>query len=266
MPRPWKPTPLIRVSAALHAAAAAGLLLRPEAWPWVVGALAVNHGALTAAGLWPRSRLLGPNWMRLPPTAAARGEIALTIDDGPDPDVTPKVLDLLDTHCVRATFFVIGDRVRRHPALARAIITRGHGIENHSERHFETFSLHGPRWLEREIRAAQATIADACGVTPRFFRAPAGLRNPFLEPVLARLDLQLAAWTRRGYDTRNGDAAAVAGILQKNLAAGDILLLHDGNAARSPQGRPVILDALPLLLASIKQAGLTPVTLDAART
>ncbi len=266
MPRRWKPTPLIRVSAVLHAAAAASLLLRAEAWPWAAGALAANHAALTAAGLLPRSGLLGPNWTRLPPGAAARGEIALTIDDGPDPEVTPRVLDLLDVEGARATFFVIGERVRRHPALAREIVARGHGIENHSQRHLNTFSLHGPRWLEREIRAAQSTLAQVCGVTPRFFRAPAGLRNPFLEPVLARLDLQLAAWTRRGYDTRNGDAAAVARALQKNLAAGDIVLLHDGNAARSPHGKPVILDALPLLLASIKDAGLTPVTLDAARS
>lgn len=265
MPRCWKPSPLIRVSAVLHVAAAAGLLLKPDAWPWAAGALAANHGALTAAGLLPRSRLLGPNWTRLPPAAAARGDIALTIDDGPDPEVTPRVLDLLDAQGVRATFFVIGERVRRHPALARAIVARGHGIENHSERHLNTFSLRGPGWLEREIRAAQSTLAQICGVTPRFFRAPAGLRNPFLEPVLARLDLHLAAWTRRGYDTRNGDAAAVAAVLQKNLAAGDILLLHDGNAARSPHGEPVILDALPPLLASIKHAGLTPVTLEAAR-
>ena len=144
-------------------------------------------------------------------------------------------------------------------------IARGHGIGNHSERHLNTFSLRGPRWLEREIRAAQSTLAQICGVTPGFFRAPAGLRNPLLEPVLARLDLQLAAWTRRGYDTRNGDGAAVAAVLRKNLAAGDILLLHDGNATRSAHGTPVILEALPLLLASINQAGLAPVTLDAAR-
>ena len=266
MPRPWKATALIRVSAALHAAAAAGVLLRPEAWPLATGALIANHGLLTAAGLWPRSRLLGPNWTRLPPAATARGEIAVTIDDGPDPEVTPRVLDLLDARDARATFFVIGRRVRRHPGLARDIVARGHAVENHSEHHLKSFSLHGPRWLEREIRAAQATIEDACGVTPGFFRAPAGLRNPFLEPVLARLDLQLAAWTRRAYDTRNGDPLAVAGALQRNLAAGDILLLHDGNAARSSTGSAVILDALAPLLASINHAGLIPVTLDSART
>jgi peptidoglycan/xylan/chitin deacetylase (PgdA/CDA1 family) len=261
MPRRWRPAPLIRLSAAVHAAAAAGLLLRPEAWPWAAGALVANHGLLTAAGLWPRSRLLGPNWTQLPADAAARGEIALTIDDGPDPEVTPRVLDLLDRHDARVSFFVIGRLVHQHPALAREIVARGHGIENHSEHHLKTFSLRGPRWLAREIGAAQATIADVCGVTPRFFRAPAGLRNPFLEPVLAQLDLQLAAWTRRAFDTRNGNARDVAGRLLHGLRGGDILLLHDGNAARTAQDRAVILDALPRVLAHCRDAGLQPVTL-----
>jgi peptidoglycan/xylan/chitin deacetylase (PgdA/CDA1 family) len=264
MSRRWHPTPLIRLTAALHAGAAVSLVWRPEIWPWALGALAANHGVLTAAGLWPRSRLLGPNWTHLPPPAAARGEIALTIDDGPDPEVTPRVLDLLDAHRARATFFVIGRAVRRHPALAREIVARGHAVENHSDAHQKRFSLLGPRGLASEIGAAQETLAAVCGEAPRFFRAPAGLRNPFLEPVLARLDLQLAAWTRRAFDTRSGDAAAVAARLTRRLAGGDILLLHDGNAARTAQGTPVILEALPRVLAACAAAGLRPVTLRAA--
>lgn len=264
MPRRWRPATLIRISAALHAAAAAGVVLRPDAWPWALGALAADHGLLTAAGLLPRCSLLGTNWTKLPCAAAARGEIALTIDDGPDPDVTPHVLDLLDARGARASFFVIGQRVRQHPALARQIVARGHDIENHSEHHLKTFSLRGPRWLAREIAAAQDTIGQTCGRKPRFFRAPAGLRNPFLEPVLARLDLQLASWTRRAYDTRNADADSVVRRLADGLAAGDILLLHDGNAARTAADLPVILDALPRLLDRCARAGLTPVPLAAA--
>lgn len=264
MPRRWKPSPLIRASTLLHLAAAAGVVAQPGAWPWALGLVAANHGVLTAAGLWPRSRLLGPNWTRLPPEAATRAEIALTIDDGPDPAVTPRVLDLLDAHRARATFFVIGEHVRRHPALAREIVARGHAVENHSQHHPLMFSLRGPRGLEREIRAAQDAIFDACGVRPRFFRAPAGLRNPFLEPVLARLDLQLAAWTRRGFDTRNDDPRDVARRLLRGLAAGDILLLHDGNAARTSRGEPLIVETLPLLLRAFAAANLRPVTLGAA--
>ena len=264
MSRPWHPGTLIRFSAALHAIAAAGIVLRPDAWPWAAGAIAANHGVLTAAGLLPRCSLLGTNWTRLPDAAVARGMVALTIDDGPDPDVTPRVLDLLDAHRARATFFVIGRLVREHPALAREIVARGHAIENHSEHHLKTFSLRGPRWLAREIRAAQETIADICGRTPRFFRAPAGLRNPFLEPVLSRFDLQLASWTRRAYDTRTGDATAVCRRLLSGFGAGDILLLHDGNAARTSMGTPVILDVLPRLLERCSGNGLEPVTLAAA--
>ena len=141
-----------------------------------------SHLALTAAGLWPRSTLLGPNWTRLPANAGRR--IALTIDDGPDPDVTPRVLDLLDRYDARATFFCIGDLARRHPRWIEAIVARGHAIENHSQRHRHTFSLSGLAALRREIAAAQQTLTELAGTRPLFFRAPAGLRNPFLEPVL----------------------------------------------------------------------------------
>ena len=133
---------------------------------------------LTGGGLWPRSRWLGRNWTRLPAAAAARQEIAITIDDGPDPDVTPAVLDLLDAHGARATFFLHRLGRGRHPALCREIVRRGHSVQNHSDRHSHTFSLLGPRGLAREIGTAQARLADLVGVAPRFFRAPAGLRNP----------------------------------------------------------------------------------------
>jgi peptidoglycan/xylan/chitin deacetylase (PgdA/CDA1 family) len=102
-------------SARLHAAAGAVVLLAPTAWPWALGAVGANHLVLTGGGLWPRSRWLGRNWTRLPAAAAARQEIAITLDDGPDPEVTPAVLDLLDAHEARATFFVIASAAARHP-------------------------------------------------------------------------------------------------------------------------------------------------------
>jgi len=92
----WAAPPFIKASAALHVAGAAALVASPATWPWVLGAVVANHAGITAAGLWPRSTLLGPNITRLPATAAARNEVALTFDDGPDPDVTPRVLDFLD--------------------------------------------------------------------------------------------------------------------------------------------------------------------------
>ncbi len=264
--RSFRPSAFIRGSVALHAVAAGALLLKPQLWPWALTAVVADHLTLTAAGLTPRASLLGPNLTRLPGRAAARGEIALTIDDGPDPEVTPAVLALLDRLAVRASFFCIGERIARHPQLAREIVARGHGLENHSQRHLNRFSLLGPRALRAEIAGAQESIAVVTGAAPRFFRAPAGLRNPFLEPELARAGLKLVSWTRRGFDTVSSDPGRVLPRLTRGLAAGDILLLHDGHAARSADRAPVILTVLPPLLAAVRAAGLKPVTLGAACT
>ena len=261
---PWRPTPLLRAVITLHVLAVIAVIAHPALWPWALGAALASHLPVVAASLWPRSRWLGPNLTRLPETSVARGEIALTFDDGPDPAVTPAVLDLLDGHGVRATFFCIGERAAAHPELCRDIVRRGHAVENHSARHRHHFSLLGPRGYARELRAAQQTLSAITGLTPAFFRAPAGLRNPFLWPVLARHNLRLASWTRCGYDTRSRKPVRVLARLLRNLRAGDILLLHDGHAARGASGRPVVLDVLPPLLASIRAAGLKPVTLPAA--
>lgn len=258
-------TPFVRASIALHGLALMAIVVAPAAWPWALGAVIANQLLITAAGLWPRSTWLGPNWTRLPAASAARGEIALTIDDGPDPEVTPRVLDLLDRHAVKATFFCIGERAARHPDLCREIVRRGHAVENHSQRHRHTFSWLGPRGFAREITAAQDTLTAITGQRPVFFRAPAGLRNPFLTAVLPRLGLALASWSARGFDTRVGDAARVGHALTRRLAPGAILLLHDGHAARTPHGQPVILEVLPELFAAAHAAGLRWVRLRDAR-
>jgi peptidoglycan/xylan/chitin deacetylase (PgdA/CDA1 family) len=262
----WKPTVALQISFALHALAVLALLMRPHLWPWVLGVVVVDHLILTAAGLWPRSTLLGPNWTHLPTAAAASGSVAITIDDGPDPTVTPQVLDLLDQHCAKATFFCIGELVAQHSSLAREIVSRGHSIENHSQHHLHSFSVLGPGGIAAEITRAQDTIEAVTGERPRFFRAPAGLRSPFLEPVLARLGLRLASWTRRGFDTVNPDPALVFERLTHGLRSGDILLLHDGHAAHTPSGTPVILEVLPRLLQAVSAAQLTPITLRSALT
>lgn len=266
MPQRWKPSPTIQMSFAVHGMASLAVLATPGHWPWALGALAANHLVLTAAGLLPRSSLLGANLNRLPAAAKARREIALTIDDGPDPEVTPRVLDLLDSAGTKASFFCIGSRARRSPALCREIVARGHRIENHGDSHSRAFATFGPRRIGADIAAAQHTLADITGQVPRFFRPTAGLRNPLLDPVLARLDLQLASWTRRPFDGREGDPQRVYQRLTSGLDAGDILLMHDGYAARTPTGEAVILAVLPRLLHTIAAHRLNPVTLTTALT
>lgn len=266
--RRWKPAPLIVGTAALHGGAAAALLAQPATWPWAAGSVIASHLVLTAAGLWPRSALLGPNWTRLPALpdrpASADRRIALTIDDGPDPEVTPRVLELLGRYGARATFFCIGDLAQRHPQWIEAIVAQGHAVENHSQRHRHSFSLSGPGALRREILAAQQTLTEISGMRPLFFRAPAGLRNPFLEPVLCGLGLHLASWTRRGFDTRERDAGKVARRLIEGLAPRDILLVHDGHAARGTNGQPVVLEVLPAVLRAAADAQLQWTTLRGA--
>ncbi len=260
----WQPTLLIRASIALHLLAVVAVIAAPEHWRWALGAVLANHALLTLLGLWPRSHWLGPNWTRLPAAATARNEIALTIDDGPDPNVTPQVLDMLDRYATQATFFCIGDKAARHPELCREIVRRGHAVENHSQHHRHHFSLLGRSGFTRELQAAQDTLTAITGQRPVFFRAPAGLRNPFLDPVLARLGLQLASWSARGFDTRIGDSERVKNKLLHGLRAGAILLLHDGNAARTRDGVPVILEVLPTVLSAAAAANLRFVTLRQA--
>jgi peptidoglycan/xylan/chitin deacetylase (PgdA/CDA1 family) len=224
----------------------------------------VNQAVLVAAGLSLRSQWLGPNLTRLPEAAAGRGEVALTFDDGPDPAVTPQVLEMLDAAGVRATFFCIGEAVRRYPELAREMARRGHLIENHSARHPSAFAAYGWRRMGAEVADGQRLIERVTGRAPCFFRAVAGLRNPLLDPLLARQGLRLATWTRRGYDTRCREPDVVLRRLTRHLAAGDILLLHDGHSARTARGEPVVLAVLPRLLAELQERGLRPVTLAAA--
>ncbi len=258
----WRPSPLMQASFAVHGLAVPVLLSTPALWPWVLAVLAANHGVLTLTGVWPRSHWLGANWTRLPPSAG--NAVAITIDDGPDPAVTPQVLNILDQHGAKATFFCIGTRAAQHPELVRDIVRRGHTVENHTQHHAHSFSCSGLAGYTREIEAAQRTLGGITGRTPRFFRAPAGIRSPLLDPVLHKLGLHLVSWTRRGFDTRVSDATAVARRLLAGLAPGAILLLHDGNSARTAAGEPVILAVLPGLLEAVADRQLRPVTLAEA--
>lgn len=260
-PGPWRWPLALKASAGLHAGAALASAVDTSLMGPALATVAGNHLAITAAGLWPRSRLLGANVLRLPETPA---HVALTLDDGPDPEVTPRVLDLLGELGLKASFFVIGQRAHLQPALLRRAVAEGHEVHNHSMHHRHDFSLRGPAALRREIGDAQACIADITAINPTCFRAPAGLRNIFLAPVLHELGLQLVSWTRRGFDTRTQDASLVHRRLVHGLAGGDILLLHDGHAARSPNGRTVVEQVLPLLQVSLVGGGLGTVTLSAA--
>ena len=255
----WLPTPLTRGSALVHLAA----LALVAAGRWRLGAAAVlaDHALLAAAGMTPRSTLLGPVLTRLPRTAAARGEVALTFDDGPHPEATPAVLDLLDEAGHRASFFLVGRRAVARPELVAEIVARGHAVENHTFGHPKRLAFLGPRRLAEEIDRTQQALAELAGRPPAWFRPVAGIRNPWMGPLVADRGLAIASWTRRGFDAVSRDPARVARRLTRGLAAGDVLLLHDGAGTRTAGGQPVVLAALPAVLAALAANGLTGVPL-----
>jgi peptidoglycan/xylan/chitin deacetylase (PgdA/CDA1 family) len=259
--RAWRPGIAIWLSAGFHISAMLALLARPHWWPSILTALVLNHVVLGLIGVWPRSRLLGANMLRLPDAAVRRNEIALTFDDGPDADVTPRVLDILDVHQAKASFFVIGDKAAAQPELIREIARRGHSIENHSRKHSSFFGFFAWTALRKDVDTAQEIIFGITGQAPAFFRSPMGIRNPMLDPVIARLGLRYITWTRRGFDTVTGDPAVVLARLTRKMSAGDILLLHD---RRTHGQRAIVLEVLPALLDRIAAAGLKPESLPLA--
>ena len=262
--RRWSPMPLVRLALAIDGAALLALLVFPPHWRAVLLILLGNHLVLGSIGLWPRSRLIDRNIVRLPAAARARGEVSLTFDDGPDPAVTPQVLDLLDRHGAKASFFFPALQAAAHPALVQEVLRRGHSVENHSYRHSNHFAWYGWSRLRRELELSQDAIGDLAGRRPEFFRAPMGLRSPLLDPVLALAGLRQVSWTRRGYDAVCRVPDQVLRRLSRGLAAGDILLLHDGRAARASSGEPVVLIVLPQLLERMARSGLNSVSLPTA--
>ena len=238
------------------------LLLQPATWPWILGTLLANHLIISSLVLWPGEGVLGPRLVRLPDSAIARGEIALTFDDGPDPIITPQVLDLLDRYQMKASFFCIGKKAIAFPEIVNDIVRRGHSVENHSFNHPHGFAFYGVARLRREVGQAQAALASITGESPLFFRAPAGFRSPMLDFVLTRAGLHYASWTRRGFDGVQSDPADVLRRLERGLDAGDILLMHDGACADT--AKPTVLVVLPKLLEQLSAGGLKSVTLPAA--
>ena len=179
--------------------------------------------------------------------ATDRREIWLTIDDGPDPDDTPKILDLLDRHHAKATFFVIGERAARWPELVREIVRRGHGIGHHTHTHpVATFWCASPHRLAAELDRTLATL-HAVGVRPRWFRAPVGIKPPLLFRALAARDLRCVGWTVRSGDCRSRAPGEFVVATADRLRPGAIVLMHEGPSVRAAvrvAGLAQLLDAV----------------------
>ena len=156
----------------------------------------------------------------------------LTIDDGPHPEDTPAMLDLLDRYGATATFFFIGERAAAHPELVREVVRRGHSVGNHTMRHAQyAFWAYGPRGVGREVREAQQVLTELAGTAPVWFRAPVGFKNPFLSREIDRAGLHLACWNARGYDGIAANKDTVMKHLKAQTRPGAIILMHEARAA-----------------------------------
>jgi peptidoglycan/xylan/chitin deacetylase (PgdA/CDA1 family) len=198
----------------------------------------------------PNSRLFGPVVGRGP-----RRRVAfLTFDDGPNPGVTERVLEVLEREAVPATFFMVGRHVERHQETARAVALAGHEIGNHTYSHLKLHRV-GPRRAAEEIRRGHETIAEVTGVVPRSFRAPHGYRSPFVARAIAPFRYQVFGWTFGVWDTARPGAETIRTRVRTGLRPGSILLLHDGDGYDPLGDRWQTAAALQGIVTDVKAAG-----------
>ena len=189
-------------------------------------------------------------------------QVALTFDDGPHPETTRRVLATLAASRHRATFFVLGDKARRHPDVVREIHAAGHALGVHGDVHDRLHSFRRPSRIADEIARAQAAVEAACGVRPRWFRPPLGHTSPLTAGGVRRAGVRVVGWSARGYDglaSQRDDV--VTARLRASLKDGAIVLLHD--AAEHDDFVPAGVSALPQILALLDERGLTSVALAA---
>jgi peptidoglycan/xylan/chitin deacetylase (PgdA/CDA1 family) len=245
---------------------------------WIVApaAAVVAGGVLGYAAAHPASQVFGGTIRR---TADAR-KLALTFDDGPNPAITPQLLNLFERHSGHATFFVIGDFVRKCPDLARETALRGHALGNHTYTHPNLFKC-GPEKIREQLQNCSDAIAEIAGARPKWFRPPYGLRNPWVIPAAHRLGMQAVMWTLIAWDWQAPSAewliprmAPIAKHAQEHAARdahpsgtpthGDILCLHDGFHLHLNGDRHCTLEALAYWMPRWRDLGLEFVTIDEA--
>jgi peptidoglycan/xylan/chitin deacetylase (PgdA/CDA1 family) len=200
-----------------------------------------SHLLLLYATLVPNCQWWGPVMRSF---QTGEPEVWLTIDDGPSPEHTVAMLDLLDRFQARATFFVIGQNAEKYPHLLTEILSRGHEIANHTYTHPSgTFWAASPSRVAAEIDLCTELLRTGPNRPARLFRAPAGLKNLFVHPELGRRRLALAGWTVRGLDTVRGNPTLVAARILRAAKPGAIILLHEAKrVAKDPEFNPRCLE------------------------
>jgi peptidoglycan-N-acetylglucosamine deacetylase len=241
--------------------------------PWLIAA---PVGALAAAGITaygavnPHSQLFGPMVWK----TNSRKKLAITFDDGPNPAVTPQLLNALERYGAHATFFVVGRFARQCPALMREICDRGHTVANHTESHANLF-WSSPTQIAKQIQSCNDAIAETTGNKPVWFRPPWGMRNPWVIPAAAAAGLRTALWSQLPGDWRGKPASWLIKKMEPitdsaktastdSRRSGHVLCLHDGDYRFLNADRDATVEALEYCLPRWRDLGLEFVTIDDA--
>ncbi len=184
---------------------------------------------------------------------------ALTFDDGPHAQGTPATLEILAAADVRATFFLVGEQVRRNPSLGREILAAGHGIGLHCDRHRNLLRL-APRQVRADIARARATIEEETGHSPRLYRPPYGVLNATALRVARGYGWRTLLWSQWGRDWEaRATPESIAARVTDGTGEGSVLLLHDADDYSAPDSWQRMVAALPRVLDTLARRGLQPV-------
>jgi peptidoglycan/xylan/chitin deacetylase (PgdA/CDA1 family) len=242
--------------------------------PWLIGAPAAATAAIAGVvaygGVHPRAQFFGRTICR---TDSPR-KLAITFDDGPNPAITSKLLDLLDRYRVPSTFFLIGRYIRECPELVGEISARGHAIGNHTESHPNLFWKQ-PAEIRVELRLTYSALKNILRAPPKWFRPPFGLRNPWLAAEARELNMRVVMWTLLPGDWRAPSsewliqrmqpiAARAQRALKRGAGTGEIICLHDGSHREQNADRTHTLTALEHWLPRWRDLGLEFVTIENA--
>ncbi|MEP6690253.1 MAG: polysaccharide deacetylase family protein [Gemmatimonadaceae bacterium] len=232
----------------------------------MIGADVLSAAALAITGCaahgtyWHNSFIFGPTLGRLPTNERA---VSLTFDDGPNPEATPRILDALAASGARATFFVLGRHAEKWPRLVERAANDGHQIANHGFFH-RKLHLRGPHYVRDDLVRGARAIEQACGVEPRFFRAPHGFRSPWVTPIARTLGQRTVGWTLGVWDSARPGIDEIARRSVVGARPGSILLLHDGDGYDPGGDRSQTAAALPLIITGLRERGYRFETLPAA--
>lgn len=233
------------------------VMTEPPALPISI-AIAASYLTLLLSGVFIlRLRMFADALIHGPGDATG---VALTFDDGPDPVHTRAVLDVLDAHQVKATFFVIGHKAEKHPDVVKEILERGHAVGVHSFAHDRLFAMRGGKRVRDDLERAIRVLENITEQTPTLFRPPIGHTNPTIARIADQLDLTMIGWSVRARDGLAGTKPAdVVSRIARGLEDGAIVLLHD--AAERGDREPACVKALPEILEKIAAQNLRVVPL-----